>query len=47
MKGGVAWKFFKEKLNMRHYTNENENLTLTGILVEKVVCHPCSVQWPS
>ena len=27
--------FFKEKLNMRHYTTENENLILTGILMEK------------
>ena len=29
-------EFFKETLNMRHYTTENENLTLTGTLVEKV-----------
>ena len=28
-------KFFKEKLNMRHYTIENENLILTGTLMEK------------
>ena len=30
-------------LNMRHYTIENENLILTGTLIEKIVCHPCSI----